>query len=171
MNYHFIQSKLNGNVIDIQKASTGPVGLLDAYPPKSAESLLDQSNQLWEFVPDPAGSGYYMIKSFLRPHVIGIRGNQPGARLDEALPVGGGTYHQSQLWQFCGDPAGSGYCFIMSKLNGNVIDIERASTKPGAPLCAYPLKRAGNANQLWRVVGGTFPSILALVIPGQRGSH
>ena len=58
--YCTIQSKLSGK-IDIQKASKTAGALLDAFPPKSSEN----DNQLWEFVPDPANSGYYFIKSKL----------------------------------------------------------------------------------------------------------
>jgi hypothetical protein len=99
-----------------------------------------------------------MIKNLARGFVVGIRGTFAGAPLNVGHPLNGGNYHQSQLWQFYQDPAGSGYCFIVSKANGNVIDIERASTKAGAPLCAYPLKPAGYDNQLWRVFNGSFPS-------------
>ena len=68
--YYFIKSKLDGNVIDIQKASTKSGALLDAYPQKTTGT----DNQLWEFVPDPAGSGYYFIKSKLNGKVIDIQG-------------------------------------------------------------------------------------------------
>ena len=43
------------------------------------------------------------------------------------------------------------YGYIRSKLNGNVIDIQQASKKPGAGLDAYPQK-APNDNQLWMLV-------------------
>jgi hypothetical protein len=42
----------------------------------------------------------------------------------------------------------SNYCFLKNKLTGNVIDISRASSSPGAPLDAYPQKPR-NENQLW----------------------
>src|ERR1039458_10164163 len=84
--YYFIKSKL-GNVIDIQGASTTAGTPLDAYTQKTSGT----DNQLWEFVPDPAGSGY---------------------------------------------------SFIVSKLNGCVIDVQGASTTPGTLLDAYPLKRS-----------------------------
>ena len=100
--YFAIQSKLSGNVIDIQEASTKPGALLDAFSQKTSDS----DNQLWEFIPDPAGSGHYFIKS---------------------------------------------------KLSGNVIDIQQASTKPGALLDAFSQKTSDSDNQLWRVVDGAFP--------------
>ena len=106
--YYFIKSKLNGNVIDLQGASTKPGTLLDAYPQKTS-----------------------------------------------------GT--DNQLWQFLADPGGSGDFFIMSKLNGFVIDIQGASTKAGAGLDAYHMKASGSDNQLWSVVSGTFPSPVSAV--------
>ncbi|MGA7340434.1 MAG: RICIN domain-containing protein [Terracidiphilus sp.] len=155
--YSFIKSKLDGNVIDIQGASTTSGALLDAYPQKSSGT----DNQMWEFVADPAGSGYFFIKSQLDGNVIDIQeaSMKPGALLDAYPQKSSGT--DNQLWQFVKDPAGSGYFFIVSKLNGYAIDIQGASTKAGASLDAYPLKASGADNQLWEVVGGSFPSPVA----------
>ncbi len=154
--YYSIKSKLDGNVIDIEKASTQAGTGLDAYPPNG------NNNQLWEFVADPAGSGYYFIVSKLNGNVIDIKGNsgKSGASLD-ALPRTSGDDHQ--LWEFVADPAGSGYCFIVSKSNGNVIDIQGASTKAGVGLDAFPWKFTGYDNQLWTLVDGSFPSVVETV--------
>lgn len=65
------------------------------------------------------------------------------------------TGNQNQLWNLVPDPAGSGFYFIQSLLNGsngNVIDIERASTVSGAPLDAWPMKTTGYDNQLWQPI-------------------
>ncbi len=162
-NYYFIKSKLAGNVIDIQKASTASGALLDAYPQKTSGT----DNQLWEFVADPAGSGYYFIKSKLDGNVIDIQkaSTAAGALLDAYPQKTSGT--DNQLWRFLEDPAGSGYCFISSKLDGSVIDIQGASTSAGAGLDAYPQKFSGTDNQLWEVVGGSFPSpVAAVAAPG-----
>jgi Ricin-type beta-trefoil lectin domain-like len=115
-------------------------------------------NQLWEFVADPAGSGYYYIKSKLDGNVIDIQraSTSVGAGLDAFPQNSTGT--DNQLWQFLEDPAGSGYCFIKSKLDGNVIDIQQASTSAGAGLDTFLQKISGTDNQLWAVVGGSFPS-------------
>jgi hypothetical protein len=53
------------------------------------------------------------------------------------------------------------YCFIKSKLNGNVIDIQGASTTAGAGLDAYPQKPGANDNQLWTAVDGKFRTVVA----------
>jgi hypothetical protein len=157
--YYFIESKLNGNVIDISGSSTAPGALLDAYPRKTSEN----DNQLWEFTPDPGGSGYYFIKSKLNGNAIDIQGGSivPGAALDAYPQKTSGS--DNQLWQFVEDPDGSGYCFIMSRYYGYVIDITDASRAAGAQLDAYPQKPSGTDNQLWRVVGGKFPSTVKTV--------
>jgi hypothetical protein len=157
--YYFIKSKLNGDVIDILGASTAPGAGLDSYPQKTTGT----DNQLWEFVSDPGGSGYYFIKSKLDGSVIDIEGasTKAGALLDAYPQKTTGT--GNQLWEFVSDPAGSGYCFIKSQLNGNVIDIQGASTNPATPLDAYPWKLTGYDNQLWTVVGGSFPSVVGTV--------
>jgi hypothetical protein len=93
----FLKSKLDGNVIDILGASTTPDTGLDAFPQKESGT----ANQLWQFVPDPAGSGFF---------------------------------------------------FIMSMLNGDVIDIQGASTAPDTKLDAFPQKTTGTDNQLWIAV-------------------
>ena len=157
--HYFIKSKLNGDVIDIIGASTTAGAGLDSYPQKTTGT----DNQLWEFVIDPAGSGYYFIKSQLNGNVIDIEGASTKAdTLLDAYPQKT-TGTDNQLWEFVADPAGSGYCFIKSKLNGNVIDIQGASTNPGALLDAYPWKLNGYDNQLWSVVGGSFPSVVQTV--------
>ena len=170
-NYYFIKSKLSGNVIDIEGASTANGALLDAFTQKTTGT----DNQLWEFVPDPAGSGYYFIKSKLNGNVIDIQngdtipGQKDGTPLDAFNQKTTGT--ENQLWQFVKDPAGSGYCFIMSQLNGNVIDIQNALTAPGTPLDSYPMKSSGTDNQLWEVVGGSFPSTVSTVANSSLGSN
>lgn len=153
--YYYIKSKL-GNVIDIQGASTKAGAGLDAYTQKATGA----DNQLWEFVSDPAGSGSYFIKSKLNGNVIDIEGasTKAGTLLDAYTQKATGT--DNQLWEFISDPAGSGYCFIVSKLNGNVIDVQGASTTAGALLDAYPMKVAEYDNQLWTVVGGAFPALV-----------
>ncbi len=171
MSFNFIESKLSGDVIDIQGASSAGGALLDAFPQKAS----DADNQLWEFVPDPQGSGYYFIKSKLGSNVIDIQGGNTTAGLVDGTPLDvfpqKASDTQNQLWQFVEDPAGSGFCFIMSQLNGNVIDIQGASTKPGTPLDSFPMKSSGADNQLWKVVGGSFPSTVSTVASSALGSN
>jgi hypothetical protein len=162
--YYVIKSKL-GNVIDVRDASTALGAGLDAFPQNDPVS----DNQLWTFIPDPAGSGYYFIASKLNGNVIDIKGasTAPGTLLDAYSQKPAGT--DNQLWCFVADPLGSGYCFIVSKLNSNAIDIQNASTAPGTALDAFPVKLTQYENQLWTVVGGTFPAILDPVPPAPSG--
>ena len=148
----FIKSKL-GNVIDVQGASKNAGAPLDAWPQKSS----DNDNQQWEFVPDPDGSGYFFIKSSLDGNVIDIQENSDaaGALLD-AFPQKSSN-NRNQLWSFVPDPAGSGYYFIPSALDGNVVDVQGGSSKDGALLDAFPQHASNYDNQLWAPVDGTFP--------------
>lgn len=153
--YAFIKSKLNGNVIDIEGASKTPATYLDAYPKKSTSN----DNQQWEFVADPAGSGFYFIKSKLDGQVIDIHDNSTaaGAKLEAYTQKTTGT--DNELWEFILDVVDPTYFFIKSKLNGNVIDIEGASTKAGTGLDAFPQKSTNNNNQLWQCDGANFPPL------------
>ena len=95
--YFAIKSKLDGNVIDIAGASTKSGTGLDAYPEKSSGN----DNQLWNFVPDPAGSGCYYIVSKLNGDVIDIGGIQVGRALLDAYPKKYAA--DNQLWYFVAD--------------------------------------------------------------------
>jgi Ricin-type beta-trefoil lectin domain-like len=172
MAHQFIMSKLIGNMIDIKHASTHSGAHLDAYPQKTTQN----DNQLWEFVPDPDGSGYFLIESKLNGNVISIQGGAT-ASLKSGTPIVAAPEKKSgvagqrdfQLWQFLEDPAGSGYCFIMSKLDGDVIDIKHSSTEAGAALVSYPMKTSGADNQLWTVVGGPFPKTVSVAAAPSSG--
>jgi hypothetical protein len=171
MSYYSIKSKLGGHVIDIKGASSSTGALLDA-----ATETSGADNQLWEFVLDPAGSGYFFIKSKLAGHVIDIQNGNTLAGLADGIPLDAAVQkndvqNQNQLWQFVEDPAGSGYCFIMSQVNGDVIDIKGASSAAGTALDAFPMKSSGTDNQLWQVVGGSFPSTVKTVAGSGLGSN
>jgi hypothetical protein len=93
--YFFITSALDGYVIDIEDASTGAGAWLDAVP----RNPTDYSSQLWGFVPDPAGSGYFFITNATDGTVIDVAGTSMtfGARLD-AWPRKSSDY-DNQLWK------------------------------------------------------------------------
>jgi len=95
---------------------------------------------------------YYFIQNKLTGHVIDVEGasKAAGASLDAYTRKTTDT--DNQLWEFVGDPAGSGCFFIKSKLSGNVIDVREASTTDGAGLDAWPQKSSGTENQLWQFV-------------------
>jgi hypothetical protein len=147
--YFFLRSKLAAaNVMDVRGASTQPgtpVQLFTQNPPGYDD------DQLWQLVPQPSSPGYYYLQSKLASgNVIGIQGQSPVAGqplvTGTQLPAGADT---SQLWQFVSDPAGSGYWFIQSKLNGTVMDGVIPGT-PGTPLQSFPQNPAGQTDpQLW----------------------
>lgn len=68
-NYYFIKNPHTNHVVDVQGNSTKDGAPLDAYHEKSGD---DAANQLWQLIPDPAGSGYYFIQNKLTGHVIDI---------------------------------------------------------------------------------------------------
>jgi hypothetical protein len=92
---------------------------------------------------------------------------EAGAGLDAYPQKSSGI--DNQLWEFGPDPAGSGYYFSKSKLNGESSISQGASTEASALLNAYPWKLTGYDNQLWTVVDGSFPSVGGTVPPGRKG--
>lgn len=146
--FYFLKSKTNGRVIDIVQASKAKGALLDAWPQKSQGN----DNQLWQIIPDSAGSGYSLIQSKLNGNVIDIVQGAlaPGTLLDAWPPNNGTAGSDNQLWMLVPDPAGSGYYSIQSKLNGNVIDILGGEIQDGTLLDAYTPQ--GSDNQLWMMV-------------------
>jgi hypothetical protein len=147
--YFLLRSKLAAaNVIDVRGAFTQPgtpVQLYTQNPPSYDD------DQLWQLVSEPSSPGYYFMQSKLTGgNVIDIQGQSPvaGQPLVTAaqLPAGADA---SQLWRLVSDPAGSGYWFIQSKLNGYVVDGVIPGT-PGTPLRSYPQNPAGQTDmQLW----------------------
>ena len=79
-------------------------------------------------------SNYCSIKNKLSGNVIDFQGAsmKAGALLDAFSQKT--TDNDNQLWEWILDPAGSDYCFIRSKLNGNVIDVQGPSMNAGTPL-------------------------------------
>jgi hypothetical protein len=66
---HFIiQNPATGHCIDIRGNSIDRGASLDAYPSKKS----DNQNQLWDFLPDPFGSGYFFIQNPQTGYVIEI---------------------------------------------------------------------------------------------------
>jgi hypothetical protein len=74
-----IQNPETGHCIDIQENSIEAGALLDANKVKTS----DNQNQLWDFLPDPFGSGYFFIQNPQTGYVIEIEGgsSESGTRL------------------------------------------------------------------------------------------
>ena len=91
----FIETLLDGNAISISGMSTAPGAALLSWPQKPTGN----DDQLWQFVPDPLGSGYFFLKTKLNGNVIGIAGmsTAPGAGLVSSLQKS--TEYDDQLWK------------------------------------------------------------------------
>ncbi len=55
--HHIIQNPATGHCLDIAQNSTSPGAAIDVFEVKEK----DNANQIWSFLPDPAGSGSYFI--------------------------------------------------------------------------------------------------------------
>ena len=140
--YYYIQSKLNGYVLDI-KGANGAQGTPIITWPKKDVSQSD--NQLWYFVDAGVTKGQYTIRSKLNGMAIDIYGNGGQGSKLIAWPVHG---HENQRWslQFNGE-----YAFITSAKPGNlVIDIKGANSSKEAEVIVWPKKASGTNNQEWR---------------------
>lgn len=147
-NYYFIHTKLDSlSVIDSRMQTAPSVGL-QLFPQNHPES----DNQLWQFVPDVAGSRFCLLKSKGGLYVIDVKGgkaSERGTALQIHIPNESG-FGQNQLWEFVPDPAGSGYFFIKSKLGDYVIDVKGGASSPHTHLQLFPQNRPGKTEgQLW----------------------
>jgi hypothetical protein len=61
------------------------------------------------------------------------------------------TIADSQLWYL--EDAGDGYCYIVSKQNGLILDIQRAQWDIGTPIIVWPKNSPPTviANQKWKI--------------------
>jgi Ricin-type beta-trefoil lectin domain. len=113
--WHYLRAQLpKPLVIDIQGGSTSPGASLDIWTLKTAS----QANQLWRFIPESSGTGYYFILSMLGNLVIGVddSGKKTGLVTDKLKA--GADY---QLWKLV-DEKGK--------------DVTPPSTKPKLTLAA-----------------------------------
>jgi Ricin-type beta-trefoil lectin domain-like len=100
--YYFIKSKLNGDLITV--TGNWLSGAQLATYPQESGGVPQLDNQLWQFVRDPAGSGYYFIQNLAYGNVIDIMGasRQSGAGLDSfVLKL---SDYDNQLWKPEGGP-------------------------------------------------------------------
>lgn len=99
---------------------------------------------------------YYFITSKLNGYVLDIEGanTAPSTPIISYPRKSSGT--DNQLWELVptgdkGPDGGYSHYFIKSKLNGNVLDIQGASTQPSTPIISYPQKTSGTDNQTWQL--------------------
>lgn len=134
--YFYIQSPLNGYVLDIEGNSTDKGTRIISYPKKEQKA----DNQLWTFTTD----GF--IQSKLNDFVLDIKGANPEAGTQIISWPKKTTGISNQLWKMTWDG------FIVSELNDFVLDIKGCSTKPVTPIISYPRKESGTENQQWKIV-------------------
>jgi len=157
--YYSIESLLSRGVIDMQWGSTQAGAHLVTTEP--AFPAVD--SQFWQFVPDPAGSGYYFIKNKANGFVIDIEAESTATGALLVVNPQNETGTDSQLWQFFLDPSGSGSWMIMNKLTANVIDIQGDSSNFGVVLDSFPHTFPASRNELWFVQYGSFPGVVDAV--------
>ncbi len=110
------------------------------------------------------GAGFF-VTNLMDNDAISIAGMSTAAGVSLVSWPEKQTGNDDQLWEFIPDPAGSGYFFIKTKLNGNVISIAGMSTAAGASLLSWPQKQTGNDDQLWQFTLGS-PTLPAPAIYG-----
>jgi hypothetical protein len=141
--YFFITSALDGNVIDVEDATTGNGAWLDAVPRKTA----DYGSQLWAFVPDPAGSGYFFITSAADGTVVDVAGTSMsfGARLD-AWPRKA-TDYDNQLWKpLDGSFPAAAHSGLSWGPAGTEAPPDSTTVGSGTTKCAYQASLSVHAN-------------------------
>jgi len=139
--YYFIQSRLNGLVLDVRGFDYSPKGQIQTYPQKDTSSA---DNQLWYFVDE--GNGQYTIHAKLNGLVIDGGNGEQGTQLI-TNPANGDV---NQMWslQFDGN-----YAFISSASgSGLVFDIKANHSDPRALVQLYPKKDSGTNNQEWQFI-------------------
>ncbi len=141
--YYFIQSQLNGYVVDVKGADGNNGATLQMIPMKDVS---DADNQLWYF--SDAGSGYYYIQSKMNDLVMDVKGGKPnpGTPIISHIRNNG----PNQRWKLRQDGS---VVFIESALgNSLVMDIKGASTDKGAIVQVSTYHAIGNDNQEWKLV-------------------
>lgn len=123
----YIESKLNGLVLDVADNNMDPGAKLTMWPKNSG------SNQLWIFTPD----GH--IESKLNGLVLDIRGSS--RERGETLIMWSRHGSENQKWEYTNDGS------LKSKLNGLVLDVKDGNCDKGAALCMWPW--SGSRNQRW----------------------
>jgi Ricin-type beta-trefoil lectin domain-like len=91
---HVIQNPATGHCLDIEQASLSPGAAIDAFEVKSKEN----ANQLWAFLPDPDGSGYYFIVNPQTGYVIEPQGGSPNSRTGLVVNPRRLFENKYQLW-------------------------------------------------------------------------
>jgi hypothetical protein len=157
-----IQSANGALTIDISHAIYTEGTSIHGFPPGGGGTQQIRPNQGWQVIPDPLGSGHYLIVSGACNLCIGIGANvAPGANAtDDATDRGAALTLQVQepinnnyqLWDFLPPSVGAGNAvFIQSPQTGYVIELQSHSTAT-CKLVVNPRRITNEAYQLWAAV-------------------
>jgi hypothetical protein len=157
-----IQSANGVLTIDISNAIYAEGTAMVANLPADSGPGQIQPSQGWQAVPDPLGSGHYLIVSGACTLCIGIGTNVPlGAdATDDATDRGAVLTLQAQeqinnryqLWDFLPPSSGAGNtAFIQSPQTGYVIELQSQSTEE-CNLIVNPRRISNETYQLWTAV-------------------
>ena len=140
--YYYIQSQLNGMVLDIKGGNSSAGASIINYPKKDGAGA---DNQLWYFV--DVGNGQYAIHSKMNGMALDVKGSGGAGAPVITYPTHGGP---NQAWslQFKGTEA-----FICSGLGKDlVIDVKGANKGAGAEVIVWTKKDYDNDNQQWEFI-------------------
>lgn len=140
--YFYVQSNLNGFVLDIEGSNKAPGSPVIAYPKNAPAS----DNQLWAFTPE----GY--IESKLNGFVLDVKASSKEAGAPVIAYPKNAPATPNQLWTL-----GSGG-YIVTQLDGFVLDVKGSNKAPGTPIIVYPKNAPATPNQLWTLTWATAPA-------------
>ncbi len=90
---YYIQSKLNGFVLDIEGGNTNPATPIISYPINSPAS----NNQIWQIIESDI-EGYFYITSLLNSYVLDIEGGNPAPETPIISYPQNSPTSDNQLW-------------------------------------------------------------------------
>jgi hypothetical protein len=157
-----IQSAGDALTMDAQRAVYSDGTRILGYPTGGGGAKPMQPNQSWQVIPDPLGSGHFLIQSGACNLVIGIGTNVPNNAdvTDDATDRGAALTLQAQepvnnhyqLWDFLPPTGGAGNAyFIQNPQTGYVIELESHSTA-ACYLQVNPRRISNDTYQLWKGV-------------------
>jgi hypothetical protein len=174
----FIQSLLNGSVIDVKGAQAVAGTEVHTFPQKSMsspptpEQWTNAANQLWTFPASPTESYFWILSNLGGGLVVDIRNDvdQSGTVLQIATQKPGSSIVKNQLWTWVavGAPAPPGtlfmtYWMIQNLANKDLV-IAFDGTHTEEPLIVQTKKPTGSQsefdaakNQLWSQVEPFIP--------------
>ena len=176
-----IQSANGALTVDVSHSTYAEGTSILGNPPGGGAGKPIQPSQGWQAIPDPLGSGHYLIVSGACNLCIGIGTNVPlNANVtDDATDRGAVLTLQAQepvnnhyqLWDFVPPTGGTGNTvFIQNPQTGYVIELESHSTAASS-LVVNPRRISNDTYQLWSAVDQNGAAVaLSVVSMAQLGA-